>query len=60
VHGDRSSGRKLMTAGAIVTLIGFGIVAVKVWRVPEYWVPVFIGVGIFLIGAIRWLTAGRD
>lgn len=49
-----------MTAGAIVTLIGVGIVAVKVWRVPEYWVPVFIGIGLFLIGAIRWLTAGRD
>ena len=56
----RDSGRKLMTAGAIVTLVGLGIVLVKVWRVPEYWFPVFVGVGIFVIGAIRWLTAPRD
>lgn len=26
---ERSSGRKLMTAGAIVTLIGFGIVGIR-------------------------------
>jgi hypothetical protein len=49
-----------MTAGAIVTLVGLGIVLVKVWRVPEYWFPVFVGLGIFVIGAIRWLTAPRD
>lgn len=54
------SGRRLMTAGAIVTLVGFGIVLVKVWRVPDYWIPVIVGIGIFAIGAIRWLTAGRD
>jgi hypothetical protein len=54
------AGQKLMTAGAIVTLVGLGIVVVKVGRVPGYWVPVIVGIGLFLIGSIRWLTAGRD
>jgi hypothetical protein len=54
------AGQKLMTAGAIVTLVGLGIVVVKVWRVPGYWVLVIVGIGLFLIGSIRWLTAGRD
>lgn len=56
---DRS-GRGLMTAGAIVTLVGIGIILVKVLRVPEYWVPLMVGLGLFLVGAMRWLTSRRD
>jgi hypothetical protein len=56
---DRS-GRGLMTAGAIVTLVGTGIILIKVLRVPEYWLPVMVGLGLFFVGAIRWLTSGRD
>lgn len=56
---DRS-GRGLMTAGAIVTLVGIGIVLVKVLRVPEYWVPLMVGLGLFLVGAMRWLTSRRE
>lgn len=56
---DRS-GRGLMTAGAIVTLVGIGIILVKVLRVPEYWVPLMVGLGLFLVGAMRWLTSRRE
>jgi hypothetical protein len=55
---DRS-GRGLMMAGAIVTFVGVCIVLVKVLRVPEYWVPLMVGVGLFLLGLMRWLT-GRS
>jgi hypothetical protein len=54
---DRS-GRGLMTAGAIVTLIGLVIVLVRVFRVPEYAVPLMVGVGLFLLGLIRWMSTG--
>lgn len=50
------SGRGLMMAGAIVTFIGLCIVLVRVLRVPEYWVPLMVGVGLFLLGLMRWLT----
>jgi hypothetical protein len=55
----RNSGGKLMTAGLIVTFIGLCIVLVQVLQVPRYWVPLMVGVGIFLLGLVRWLSA-RD
>jgi hypothetical protein len=51
---NRSS-KGLMMAGAIVTFIGLCIVLVQVLRVPRYWVPLMVGVGLFLMGFIRWL-----
>jgi hypothetical protein len=53
------SGRGLMTAGAIVTFVGLCIVLIRVLQVPEYWVPLMVGVGLFLLGVFRWLT-GKD
>jgi hypothetical protein len=53
------SGRGLMTAGLIVAFVGLCIVLIRVLRVPEYWVPLLVGVGLFLLGFIRWLTS-RD
>ena len=50
------SGRSLMMAGAIVTFVGLCVVLIRVLRVPEYWVPLMVGVGLFLMGLIRWLT----
>jgi hypothetical protein len=55
----RNSGGKLMMAGLIVTFIGLCIVLVQVLQVPRYWVPLMVGVGIFLLGLVRWLSA-RD
>jgi len=54
-----NSGGKLMMAGLIVAFIGLCIVLVHVLHVPRYWVPLMVGVGIFLLGLVRWLIA-RD
>lgn len=54
------SGRGLMTAGAVVTIVGIGIVLVRVYRIPEYWMPLLVGLGLFTCGFIRWLTSGGD
>jgi hypothetical protein len=48
-----------MMAGLIVAFIGLCIVLVQVLHVPRYWVPLMVGVGIFLVGLVRWLSA-RD
>jgi len=54
-----NSGGKLMMAGLIVAFIGLCIVLVQVLHVPRSWVPLMVGVGIFLLGLVRWLIA-RD
>jgi hypothetical protein len=54
-----NSGGKLMMAGLIIAFIGLSIVLVQVLHVPRYWVPLMVGVGIFLLGPVRWLT-GRN
>ena len=48
------AGRGLMTAGAIVTIVGLGIVLIKTLRLPGYWVPVIVGVSLFVAGLIVW------
>ncbi|HZV94550.1 MAG TPA: hypothetical protein VFF62_01415 [Candidatus Nitrosocosmicus sp.] len=55
---DRS-GRHLMMAGAIVTVVGLGIILVRELGIPRYWMPVVVGVGLFLVGYIRFLTSGK-
>jgi hypothetical protein len=52
----RDSGGRLMMAGLIIAFIGLCIVLVQVLQVPRYWVPLMVGVGIFLVGLVRWLT----
>ena len=46
-----------MLAGAIVIVIGFGVALVQAWNLPKYWIPVVVGIGLVVIGAIRWLTS---
>jgi hypothetical protein len=50
----RTAGRGLMTAGAIVTVVGLGIVIMRTLQLPGYWTPVIVGVGLFAAGAIVW------
>ena len=54
-----NSGVRLMMAGLIVAFIGLCIVLIRLLQVPQYWVPLMVGVGIFLMGLVRWLTS-RD
>ena len=49
-----------MTAGAIVTVVGLGIILVRELRLPREWIPVIVGVGLFMVGAIRYFTSRRD
>jgi hypothetical protein len=55
----RKSGTHLMVAGLIVSFVGLCIVLIRVMHVPAYWAPLMVGVGLFLLGLIRWLTS-RD
>lgn len=48
-----------MMAGAIVTVVGLGTILVRELRVPREWIPVVVGVGLFILGAIRYLTSGK-
>lgn len=52
---DRS-GNGLIVAGTVVSFVGLVIVLVKVLRVPEYWVPLMVGLGLLALGVIRKLT----
>lgn len=56
--GSRRSGSGLMVAGVIV--IGFGVALVKALDLPNYWIPLVVGVGLFVIGAVRWATSRGD
>lgn len=58
--GGRRSGSGLMVAGAIVIVIGFGVALIKAWNLPNYWIPLVVGIGMVVIGVIRWLTSKGD
>jgi len=58
--GGRRSGSGLMVAGAIVIVIGFGVALIKALNLPNYWIPLVVGIGLLVIGAIRWATSGGD
>lgn len=47
------SGKGLMMAGLIITLIGLGIVLIRVLQVPGYWIPLAVGVALLLVGVVR-------
>jgi hypothetical protein len=49
-----------MTAGAIVTMVGLGIILVRELRLAREWIPVIVGIGLFILGAVRYLTSRRD
>jgi hypothetical protein len=53
----RHAGRALMTAGAIVTLVGLGIALVKTFDIPGYWIPVLVGIALFLAGIVMYATS---
>jgi hypothetical protein len=56
-RSGRTAGRGLMVAGAILTAIGIGVVLMNALRLPGYWMPLIIGVGLLVAGAITWVTS---
>ncbi len=54
------SGRGLMLAGLIVTLVGLGIVMVRALEIPGYWIPVGVGVALLVAGAVRRARSGAS
>jgi hypothetical protein len=32
---------------------------VRALQVPPYWIPLMVGIGIFLLGLVRWLGSRR-
>jgi hypothetical protein len=51
-----TAGNGLLLAGTILSVIGVGIVLIKVFRVPEYWVPLIVGLGLIAMGLVRRAT----
>jgi hypothetical protein len=49
-----------MMAGIVVTFVGLCIVLIRLLKVPEYWAPLMIGLGLFVMGLVRWLTDHRS
>lgn len=50
-----------MLAGLILTLVGIGLVMLVMTRkldIPEYWMPLAVGAGLLLVGALRRGSAG--
>jgi hypothetical protein len=58
--GRRAAGRGLMTAGAIVTVVGVGVVLVRTMQIPGYWMPMIVGVALFLAGVVAWATSKSE
>jgi hypothetical protein len=54
----RHAGRGLLLAGTIVTIIGLAIVAFRTLRIPEYWMPLIVGVALLVLGAVRRAGVG--
>ena len=52
-------GHGLITAGAILSIVGVCIVLIQVLRVPAYWVPLIVGLGLLSMGLIRRFIRGR-
>jgi uncharacterized membrane protein HdeD (DUF308 family) len=46
-----------MVAGAITTAVGIGIVLMRELKIPGYWMPVFVGLGLLVAGIITWVTS---
>jgi len=48
-----------MMAGALIAFAGFCIVLVRVFDVPDYWVLLGVGIGMFALGVVRRLTGSN-
>ena len=51
---------KLMVAGLVVTLVGLFIVVRHEMRIPSYWTPLLVGIGLLIAGAICAMMRGKS
>ena len=49
----------LMLAGALLTLVGLGLVVVRLLGLPRYWTPVAVGISLLSVGVILRLKQRR-
>jgi uncharacterized membrane protein HdeD (DUF308 family) len=47
------SGKGLIVAGLVVSMIGLGIVLFRVLQIPGFWAPLMVGVALLLAGVLR-------
>ncbi len=57
---QRCAGNGLIAAGCIVTLIGLGIVLVRMLEIPREWTTLMIGLTLLLAGAVRRALRSTD
>jgi hypothetical protein len=57
---QRCAGNGLIAAGLIVTLIGLGIVLVRMLEIPREWTTLMIGLALLLAGAVRRALRSSD
>jgi hypothetical protein len=51
-------GRGLVVAGVIVVAIWGAVMLGRMLEIPASWTPLFVGVALIVVGAVRWATGG--
>ena len=51
---------KLILAGLIVTLVGLLIVLRHEMGIPSYWIPLLVGIGLLIAGALWSVMCGKS
>ena len=55
----RCSGRGLMLAGLIVSVIGLSLALIQTFDIPRHWTTLGIGIALLVAGALRAVAASR-
>jgi hypothetical protein len=58
--GKRCGGDRLIMAGAIVTLVGLGVVLIRTMAVPREWTTVLVGLALVAAGLVRRALRSGD
>jgi hypothetical protein len=52
------AGGGLILAGLVVMLAGLGLVLMRTFQIPGYWIPVAVGAALFAAGVLRRARPG--
>jgi len=55
----RCSGRSLMLAGLIVSVIVLSLAVIQTFDIPRHWTTLGIGIALLVAGALRAVAASR-